>query len=188
MAIDKAVDSALLDGALGATADAIRGKTGDEAMIPWNMETGFAAAVDAILTGGGVSDGYVVIEGTITPVTESQSLRIPWSKNTLPLFFMVIRQDFDTYVTPDSPATGAVNGGVFCLPSGFVRVSQTSTLQYISIRISATTGYTGYIVSMSPINEEILTIDGLNAYINSALYKWKPDTTYKYYIIDKEVA
>ena len=48
MAYDKVIDSAKLDGAMSATADAIRGKTGGTAQIAWNESTGFASAVDAI--------------------------------------------------------------------------------------------------------------------------------------------
>ena len=50
MAIDKAIDSAKLDGAMTSTADAIRAKTGDAAAIPWDEVKGFADAVAAIET------------------------------------------------------------------------------------------------------------------------------------------
>lgn len=53
MALDKIVDSAQLDGALSATASAIRAKTGGTEQIPWDAATGFAAAVSAITAGGG---------------------------------------------------------------------------------------------------------------------------------------
>jgi hypothetical protein len=45
MPYDKIVDSAKLDGALTATADTIRGKTGGTAKIAWNETTGFSAAI-----------------------------------------------------------------------------------------------------------------------------------------------
>lgn len=45
MPYDKIVDSAKLDGALTATADTIRGKTGRTAKIAWNETTGFSAAI-----------------------------------------------------------------------------------------------------------------------------------------------
>lgn len=53
MAYDKVVDSAQLDGAMTATAGAIRAKTGGTDPIAWDAATGFAAAVRAIATGGG---------------------------------------------------------------------------------------------------------------------------------------
>lgn len=49
MALDKLVDSAKLDGALKATADAIRAKTGESDPILWDEDTGFADAIDAML-------------------------------------------------------------------------------------------------------------------------------------------
>lgn len=51
MSIDKTIDSAQLDGALRATANAIRAKTGDSAQIAWDASAGFSSAVDAIPTG-----------------------------------------------------------------------------------------------------------------------------------------
>lgn len=56
MAIDKVVDSARLDGAIGATAEKIREKTGASAKIAWDEEKGFADAVGAIQAGGGGED------------------------------------------------------------------------------------------------------------------------------------
>lgn len=50
MAYDKIVDSAKLDGAMTATADAIRGKTGKTADIPWDESTGFASEIASITT------------------------------------------------------------------------------------------------------------------------------------------
>lgn len=55
MAFDKVVDSAKLDGAITATANAIREKTGSEDKIPWDETTGFAATIAAIEAGGGSS-------------------------------------------------------------------------------------------------------------------------------------
>ena len=50
MAHDKLIDSAKLDGAMTATADAIRGKTGKTADIPWDESTGFASEIASIQT------------------------------------------------------------------------------------------------------------------------------------------
>lgn len=56
MELDKLVDSTKLDAALEATADAIREKTGDTDDIAFDLatETGFAEAVEAIPSGGGL--------------------------------------------------------------------------------------------------------------------------------------
>ena len=61
MAYDKLVDSAQLDGALTATADAIRAKTSDTAPISWDADDGFAAAVEGIADSAGtITDGIIV--------------------------------------------------------------------------------------------------------------------------------
>lgn len=54
MAFDKVVDSAKLDSAMTATADAIRGKTGSTDSIEWDELTGFASSIDEISGGGNV--------------------------------------------------------------------------------------------------------------------------------------
>lgn len=139
-------------------------------------------------TGGGSSGAFEVTEGTITPATASQILRIPWEKETLPLFYVVMRQDFDTYVTPDNPATGPVLGCIVQFASGYCRTSSSSTERYLGAKFTATTGYAGYTGGV--INAElngILTADGLLADTRTSTYKWQPDVTYKYYIFDKVV-
>lgn len=45
MAFDKIIDSAKLDGAMKATADTIRSKTGESAKIPWDESNGFSGAI-----------------------------------------------------------------------------------------------------------------------------------------------
>lgn len=66
MALDKLVDSAQLDGALTATANAIRVKTGDSGTIAWNSSTGFANAVGDIQAGATVTALSVTENGTYT--------------------------------------------------------------------------------------------------------------------------
>lgn len=50
MPADKLIDSVQLDGALTATANAIRAKTGQEENLIWNMTTGFSVAINQIPT------------------------------------------------------------------------------------------------------------------------------------------
>lgn len=52
MSYDKVVDSTKLDGALSATADAIRTKSGKSGAVLWDMDEGFSEAFDAIKTFG----------------------------------------------------------------------------------------------------------------------------------------
>lgn len=58
MAIDKAVDSGVLDAALTYTAVRIRAKTGSADQIAWDAAKGFGDAVDGIQAGGGASTDY----------------------------------------------------------------------------------------------------------------------------------
>ena len=101
---------------------------------------------------------------------------------------MCIRPDLDTYVTPDNPATEIVNGGVIVFSFGYVRASSSKTVPYLCLKLTATTDYTGYTGGIVDFSDEILTDDGLLAYMNASSYKWKPDVAYKYYIVDKVVA
>lgn len=75
MAIDKAVDSAALEAALKASADAIREKTGDTATIPWDAAKGFAEAIAAIEAGGGdvTINGLTVLSGTFAVTEDVES-------------------------------------------------------------------------------------------------------------------
>lgn len=50
MAFDKVIDSQQLDGAIKATADAIRTKTFNKNPIPWDKETGFAENIKKLKT------------------------------------------------------------------------------------------------------------------------------------------
>jgi hypothetical protein len=71
MPYDKIVDSAKLDGAMTATADAIRGKTGKTADIPWNESTGFASEIASITT----ETEPNLQAKTATPSTSAQTIK-----------------------------------------------------------------------------------------------------------------
>lgn len=58
MAFDKAIDSARLDGALTATAEAIRNKTDSTEPITFDTNEGFKAAVEGISIGGDTEAAY----------------------------------------------------------------------------------------------------------------------------------
>ena len=52
MPLDRVVDSAVLDGAMTATANAIREKTGSTERIAWDETKGFTAPVDEVYEAG----------------------------------------------------------------------------------------------------------------------------------------
>lgn len=66
MAYDKLIDSAKLDAAMNATADAIRAKTGDTADIPWDESNGFADAIS------GIAEAVKTQAKTVTPTAAAQ--------------------------------------------------------------------------------------------------------------------
>lgn len=74
MAFDKVIDSAQLDGALEATANEIRKKTGETGSIPWDADNGFASAIGSLEVGGG--EEYDKYDGpyTVNPTTSSVTL------------------------------------------------------------------------------------------------------------------
>lgn len=76
MAYDKVIDSAALEAALKASADAIRGKTGGSGSIPWDAVKGFAEAIAAIEAGGGSGgdiNGAKYVCGSFTPESDITS-------------------------------------------------------------------------------------------------------------------
>lgn len=85
MAIDKAIDSAVLEANLKAVADAIRekGGTSDTLAFP----SGFADAIAAIEAGGG---GVSMNTGTITPSAETSILTIEHGLGKVPTLFIVM--------------------------------------------------------------------------------------------------
>lgn len=72
MAYDKLIDSAKLDAAMNATADAIRAKTGNTADIPWDESTGFSSAISAIPVGS-KTQAKTVTPGASTQVVKPDS-------------------------------------------------------------------------------------------------------------------
>lgn len=71
MAEYKLVDAEQLDGAMLATAEAIREKSDSTELIEWNVETGYAAPIRAIKGGGDLN--FEVIGGTVRPSSPSKN-------------------------------------------------------------------------------------------------------------------
>lgn len=64
MALDKVVDSAVLDAGMKEVADSIRAKAGTTALLAW--PDGFAEAINAITAGGGEGSGAKITEYIVT--------------------------------------------------------------------------------------------------------------------------
>lgn len=69
MGTKKIIDAEQLDGALTASADAIRAKSGRTDKIPWDADTGFADAIAEIPSGG-----IAVASTQVTPSANSLSI------------------------------------------------------------------------------------------------------------------
>lgn len=83
----KLVDANELDEAIGATADAIREKTGDSAQIPWDALRGFA---DAIPSGTRVATGSFEITDWSHSLTSSSHLTVsglPFKPSHVKIFY-----------------------------------------------------------------------------------------------------
>ena len=126
MALDKVIDSALLDAGMKATADAIREKTGGADPIVWDSANGFKMAVSDIQTGDPEAKEMLisVIERTEKPLTKlpdglteigTYSLRghLGLAVTTLPEGIWAIRQQGFAYCN---------NLTVLSLPSTLTRI------------------------------------------------------------------
>lgn len=71
MALDKVVDSAVLDAGMTSVANAIRAKTGNADMLVW--PDGFMAAIEAISGGGGTGLAYDMGEFILDADTASSA-------------------------------------------------------------------------------------------------------------------
>lgn len=91
MALDKLVDSALLDASLEDVADAIRAKGGTSASLSFPVD--FVNAIDAIETGGGGSGGLSLIK-TITLEQDVNSVSTAFDSALAAYDFVVIKLQF----------------------------------------------------------------------------------------------
>lgn len=99
MAYDKIVDSAQLDGAIAATADAIRSKTGWGYGYEWDMNTGFKGAISSIPAGTNLN--FEVVGGTTQPANPKENTI--WVNTSADITSWVFSAE-----TPTSPANGTV--------------------------------------------------------------------------------
>ena len=106
MAIDKVIDSAQLDGALKASADAIRAKTGGADLIQFDPATGFAAAVAAVSTGGGTLG---MKTGTVTLTESYTNIDIEHGCGKLPHTVVFVLQNPEEI----TPTLNLLSGGIW---------------------------------------------------------------------------
>jgi len=117
MAYDKIVDSAKLDGAMTATADAIRGKTGKTADIPWDESTGFASEIASITT----ETEPNLQAKTATPSTSAQTIKPDNGYDGL----SQVTVDAMPTATQATPSIAVTTGGL-------ITASATQTAGYVA--------------------------------------------------------
>lgn len=117
MALDMMVDSTQLDGALTATADAIRGKTGGTDKLTWDMDKGFAAEIAAIAAGG-ASSGVAVESGEYTPSSDIRQLDIAVSQAAHDgCLLMVLLADEEAVAGLENPTNTLLAMQEVCIPA-----------------------------------------------------------------------
>ena len=111
MALDKVIDSTMLDAGMKATADAIREKTGNTSPIAWDSTNGFKTAVEGIQAGGGEADDYERFARLMTGDYVGKKLdnlyfAVPYGTTTLrENMFYDVRSDNDAIITVTLPNT-----------------------------------------------------------------------------------
>lgn len=167
MAYDKLVDSALLDGAMAATAGAIRAKTGGSSQIPWDQGTGFAAAIQEIPEGIPI----YVRHYTLTPDENIRSVQIPVGDG---IHLMVITSTYPLY----APSGGgyAVAAGIVCLTAAGTPYQQTSRLACVNA-----SGNPDYYASSSGGGQSWQYQDGVMTLANTSGWFFKAGVQYDFY-------
>ena len=122
--LDKVVDSAQLNQAMIATANTIRQKTGSAELITWDLDTGFAAAIE----------GLSLVKLVSISITTAPTKTAYKAGETFSTAGMVVTATY-------SDGTSQVCTGYSVSPSGTLRAGMTSvTIQYTEdgITVSAT--------------------------------------------------
>lgn len=187
MALDKVVDSAVLDAGMTSVANAIRAKTGNAATLAW--PDGFETAIAGITGGGGAGLAYDMGEFVLD--ADAKYLdppSLPHNLGEIPEFILVWTDDF-AGLSAENPAAQQCNLGFIWLKnlSGLMqRLSSSVTGDALTVNLILNNA--DYrIQPLSPNSAVYLTEQptaegfGLNqmAGIN---YYWRAGVTYKYFV------
>lgn len=108
MALDKVVDSAVLDAEMASVANAIRAKTGNTDMLAW--PDGFATAIAGITGGGGAGLAYDMGEFVLDADVKGLDPSLPHNLGEIPEFILVWTDDF-AGLSEENPAAQQCNLG-----------------------------------------------------------------------------
>ena len=127
MALDKVVDSAVLDAGMAAVADVIRAKAGTTEPLAW--PNGFKAAIEAI--SGGIA-GAVLLESGEFTLANVTATAYSVELNNVPDLFVCYAE------TPETDTSAGATEGAFCMNvpivSGMIKYNTYVTNINFSIR------------------------------------------------------
>lgn len=194
MPFDKIVDSAALDGAMTATADAIRAKTGIPAPIVWDVTSGFAQAIAGIVSGGG--GGLAYDRGEFVLDADTVYLNtvngIPHQLGEKPDFVLVWTDDFAD-LSADNLASQIVNigyiilFGLFGLPQRLTSAATNALALHTNYYIQAN-DYRVFVAAPTSAayglkNENLPSAMAIPLIqTGNTTYLWRAGVTYKYLV------
>lgn len=171
MAYDKLIDSAQLDSALTATADAIRAKTGGSAKIAWDAAKGFA---DAVGTLGKVATGTFVPAAYNSTITVSG---LGFRPSTV--LIVVDFPEGDTGVEGDALFIEYKNGYTWCAYA----IADHETEEYQDENGETVTDCSAYLYTYTDGDVDVTANDDGFAAVGGTYYQgsWASGREYTYY-------
>lgn len=192
MPFDTIVDSAALYGAMTATADVIRAKTGDTGAVNWDPAIGFTQAIAGIVSGGGglaYDMGEFVLDADIAYLDTKDG--IPHKLGEKPDFVLVWTDDFAD-LSADNVASQTVNIGyiillgLFGLPQRLSSAATNTLALHNNYHISANdyrvTIQAPTSAAYSLQNGTLPSATAIPLFKFGGSYLWKAGVTYKYFV------
>lgn len=187
MALDKVVDSAVLDAGMNAVADAIRAKAGTTEPLSW--PDGFKAAIEAISGGGGTGLAYDMGEFVLEADTiGGVNNYISHNLGEKPGFILVWTDDYVGITNPDESYQTALGFVWFNQIMGLENwFTSSSKGEGTTVNFMQNKGSTGMNVMKPTSASYSLTSDAVSAEsfmlvkIGNITY-YRAGTTYKYFV------
>lgn len=185
MALDKVVDSAVLDAEMTSVANAIRAKTGNTDMLAW--PNGFLAAIAEITGGGGAGLAYDMGEIVLDADVKSLDPSLPHNLGEIPEFILVWTDDF-AGLSEGNPAEQQCNLGYIWLKNltGMLQgLTSMATGDSLTVNFNLMSG--DYrIQPIAPNSASYLTKQPTAEYFGLGQmrsdYYWRAGVTYKYFV------
>ena len=156
MAYDKVVDSTALETAIAATANAIREKTGDTALLEWVASKGFADAI------AGISGGAIVETGSFVVAEEVSRYDLALSKDNGNYVDVLA-----VFAIPNSGNGGRSGVRVFLL----VRNSGSEYAKY-TYGYMASANYFPLVSTHSESSTDVVVMNASGEFKTDVTYKW----------------